>query len=46
MKEAAEGMARVLAPIAFAEPVTPLLANADARPITTAAGARAELIEH
>ncbi len=46
MKEAAEGMTRVLAPIAFAEPSTPLLANADARPITTAAGARAELIEH
>jgi [acyl-carrier-protein] S-malonyltransferase len=46
MKEAAEGMARVLEPIAFAEPTTPLLANADARPITTAAGARAELIEH
>ena len=46
MKEAAEGMARVLAPIAFAEPSVPLLANADARPITTAAGARGELIEH
>jgi len=46
MKEAAEGMARVLEPIAFAEPTTPLLANADARPITTAAGARGELIEH
>jgi [acyl-carrier-protein] S-malonyltransferase len=46
MKEAAEGMARVLAPIAFAEPAIPLLANADARPITTAAGARDELIEH
>ena len=46
MKEAAEGMARVLEPVAFADPVTPLLANADARPITTAAGARAELIEH
>jgi [acyl-carrier-protein] S-malonyltransferase len=46
MKEAAEGMTRVLTPIAFADPVSPLLANADARPITTAAGARAELIEH
>jgi [acyl-carrier-protein] S-malonyltransferase len=46
MKEAAEGMARVLTPIAFADPATPLLANADARPITTAAAARAELIEH
>jgi [acyl-carrier-protein] S-malonyltransferase len=46
MKEAAEGMARVLEPIAFAEPTVPLLANADARPITTAVGARGELIEH
>ncbi|MGD0019178.1 MAG: ACP S-malonyltransferase [Candidatus Limnocylindrales bacterium] len=46
MKEAAEGMARVLEPIAFAEPAIPLLANADARSITTAAGARGELIEH
>ncbi len=46
MKEAADGMMRVLAPIAFVEPSAPLLANADARPITTADGARAELIEH
>jgi [acyl-carrier-protein] S-malonyltransferase len=46
MKQAAEGMARVLEPIAFADPTTPLIANADARPITTAAEARAELIEH
>jgi [acyl-carrier-protein] S-malonyltransferase len=46
MTEAASGMARVLEPIAFADPSVPLLANADARPITTAAGAREELIEH
>jgi [acyl-carrier-protein] S-malonyltransferase len=46
MNEAAEGMARVLAPIAFANPTAPLLANADASPITTAEDARAELIEH
>ena len=46
MAEAAEGMAQVLAPIAFAEPKIPLVANADARVITTAAGARSELIEH
>jgi [acyl-carrier-protein] S-malonyltransferase len=39
-------MTRVLEPIAFADPSTPLLANTDARPITTASGARAELIEH
>ncbi len=46
MAEAADGMSRVLASIAFSEPTVPLLANADARPITTAAGARAELIDH
>ena len=46
MAEAAEGMARVLAPIAFSEPTIPLIANADARPITSAEGARGELIEH
>jgi len=46
MAEAAEAMTRVLAPIAFADPAIPLLANADARPITTAEGARGELIEH
>jgi [acyl-carrier-protein] S-malonyltransferase len=46
MKEAAEGMTRVLEPVKFAEPTTPLLANADARPIATAAESKAELIEH
>jgi [acyl-carrier-protein] S-malonyltransferase len=46
MKEAAEGMARVLEPVAFADPAVPLLANADARPLTTAPEARHELIEH
>ncbi|MGZ6272961.1 MAG: ACP S-malonyltransferase [Candidatus Limnocylindrales bacterium] len=46
MAEAAAGMTRVLEPIAFADPAIPLLANADATPITTAAGARAELIDH
>jgi len=46
MAEAAQGMARVLDPIAFKDPTIPLLANFDARPITTADGARAELIEH
>ena len=46
MKEAAEGMNRVLEPIAFSDPAVPLLSNADARPITTAAAARGELIEH
>jgi [acyl-carrier-protein] S-malonyltransferase len=46
MVDAATGMAQVLAPIAFAEPTVPLIANADARVITTADGARSELIEH
>ena len=46
MAEAAQGMARVLAPIQFSAPQIPLLANSDARPITTADGARGELIEH
>ena len=46
MAEAAEGMARVLAPVHFSDPAIPLLANADARPIRTADGARGELIDH
>ncbi|HET7471857.1 MAG TPA: ACP S-malonyltransferase [Candidatus Limnocylindrales bacterium] len=46
MAEAAEGMRRVLADVEFHDPVVPLLANADGRPITTADGARAELVEH
>ncbi len=46
MAEAAAGMATVLAPIAFADPTAQLVANSDARPITTGADARAELIEH
>jgi [acyl-carrier-protein] S-malonyltransferase len=46
MAEAAEGMRAVLATIAFHDPHPPLLANADARSITTAEGCRAELVEH
>lgn len=46
MAEAAAAMARVLADVPFADPHPALLANADARPITTAAGCRAELVEH
>jgi [acyl-carrier-protein] S-malonyltransferase len=46
MAEAADGMREALADIAFADPTTTLLANADARPITTAEGARAELVDH
>jgi [acyl-carrier-protein] S-malonyltransferase len=46
MAEAAAGMATVLAGIAFRDPAPPLLANADATPITTADAARAELVNH
>jgi [acyl-carrier-protein] S-malonyltransferase len=46
MDEAADGMRQALADVAFRDPAVPLLANADARPITTADGARAELVEH
>jgi [acyl-carrier-protein] S-malonyltransferase len=46
MAEAAAGMRAHLATIAFSDPAIPLLANADARPITTATGCRAELVEH
>ena len=46
MAEAADGMRRVLADVEFHDPTIPLLANADARTITTAAGARAELVDH
>jgi [acyl-carrier-protein] S-malonyltransferase len=46
MAEAAAGMTRVLAPIAFADPTVTLLANADAAPITSGEVARGELIAH
>lgn len=46
MAEAAEGMRAVLGAVEFHDPAVPLLANADARPITTADGCRAELVEH
>jgi [acyl-carrier-protein] S-malonyltransferase len=46
MAEAADALREVLAGVTFHDPSPTLLANADARPITTADGARAELIEH
>jgi [acyl-carrier-protein] S-malonyltransferase len=46
MAEAAAGMATVLETIAFHDPKPPLLANADARTITTADACRAELVDH
>jgi [acyl-carrier-protein] S-malonyltransferase len=46
MAEAAEAMRETLAGIEFHDPTTTLLANADGRRITTAEGARAELVDH
>ena len=46
MADAAEGMREVIATVAFRDPHPPLLANADARPITTADACRAELVDH
>jgi [acyl-carrier-protein] S-malonyltransferase len=46
MADAAAAMADVVASVDFADPAIPLLANADGRPIDTAEGARAELVEH
>jgi len=46
MAEAAEGMRAALGGVEFLDPEPPLLANSDARPIATAAGCRAELVEH
>jgi [acyl-carrier-protein] S-malonyltransferase len=46
MAAAAAGMRDVLRDVAFHDPAVPLLANADAGPLTTAEEARAELIDH
>lgn len=46
MAEAADAMREVLTGVTFHDPSTTLLANADARRITTADGARTELIDH
>ncbi|HSO30750.1 MAG TPA: ACP S-malonyltransferase [Candidatus Sulfomarinibacteraceae bacterium] len=46
MADAAAAMRAVLAMVPFAEPTTTLLANADARPLTSGAACRAELVEH
>ncbi len=46
MAGAASEMQAILADIAFADPTTALLANADSRVLTTGPGARAELVEH
>ncbi|MEW5990360.1 MAG: ACP S-malonyltransferase [Chloroflexota bacterium] len=46
MAGAAGAMRAALADVAFADPSTTLLANADALPLTTGAACRAELVEH
>jgi [acyl-carrier-protein] S-malonyltransferase len=46
MGEAADGLREVLATVQFNDPVAPLLANADARLLTTGEECRAELVEH
>jgi [acyl-carrier-protein] S-malonyltransferase len=46
MANAAAAMSAVLAEVPFADPSAPLLANADARPLTTGNAARDELVEH
>jgi [acyl-carrier-protein] S-malonyltransferase len=46
MNRAAQGMRQVLAAIEFGDPRAPLLANADAAPLTTGEACRAELVEH
>jgi [acyl-carrier-protein] S-malonyltransferase len=46
MAEAADRMREVIATVEFNDPLVPLLANADASRITTADGARNELVEH
>ncbi len=46
MANAAEGMRQAIAGVSFRDPRVPLLANADARLLTTAQDCRAELIDH
>ena len=46
MAEAAAGMRAAIDAVTFRDPMVPLLANADARPLTTAAACRDELVEH
>jgi [acyl-carrier-protein] S-malonyltransferase len=46
MAAAADGMRRAIADVEFRDPPAPLLANADARLLTTGDACREELIEH
>lgn len=46
MARAATAMEAALAPVTFADPVAPLLANGDAHRLTSGEACRAELVEH
>jgi [acyl-carrier-protein] S-malonyltransferase len=46
MAEAADAMREVLRDISFANPIVPLIANADAHLLETAEACRAELVDH
>jgi [acyl-carrier-protein] S-malonyltransferase len=46
MARAAENMREILSEVEFRDPSAPMLANADAQPLTTAEACREELIEH
>lgn len=46
MARAADAMRALLVDVNFADPAAPLLANADARPLTTGDECRDELVEH
>ncbi len=46
MAQAAERMRTILEPVDFADPLAPLLSNANARPLTTGQACRDELVEH
>jgi [acyl-carrier-protein] S-malonyltransferase len=46
MASAATAMRKVLAAVPFRDPSAPLLANADARPLTTGDACREELVDH
>lgn len=46
MTEAASGLRAILASVSFTDPAVPLLANRDARLLTTAEASREELVEH
>lgn len=46
MADAAAGMREAIASVTFRDPIAPLLANADARLLTTADDCREELVDH